>query len=180
MMSKRNHEQSKGTVSMTVSLNPLKTGNGTAVSPSYDEEMSIEEKKILSQLMPEEPCLHYPLKLLPMRTGRPALEYQIPPEDKQEVFALVYPFTDLPSLDEERLDIHADKKFTIRDFKVIRENNRNMLVSPYYAMHGGTVLDWIKCGEQMSVQVFRNETTEMVAPDTQDDQDDEAQEDSQK
>jgi len=170
MMSKRNREQSKEAVSMTVSLNPLKTDNGRTAT-SYDEEMSVEEKKILSQLMPEEPCLHYPLKLLPMRTGRPALEYQIPPEERQAVFAQVYPFTDLPSLDEERLDIHADKKFIIRDFKVIRENNRNMLVSPYYGMHGGTVLDWIKVGEQMSVQVFRSGATDMAGADTQENQD---------
>jgi len=154
MVQELNRKPQTETVSLTVSLNPTKS---KPAKDNYGEEMSVEEKKILSQLLPEEPCLPYPLRLLPMRSGRPALEYQIPDADRQEIFDHLYPFTDNPSLDERRMDIHANKEFFIRDFKVIRENNRNMMVSPYYATRGGTVIDWLKVGEQMSVQVFRNE-----------------------
>jgi hypothetical protein len=41
------------------------------------------------------------------------------------------------------IDIHADKKFRVKDFMVTREGGMNMLVSPYYFESGGSVIDCI-------------------------------------
>jgi hypothetical protein len=53
------------------------------------------------------------------------------------------PVIPVPSLDEERYDLHADKTFRIKDFCVTREGGMNFLVSPYYFESGGTVIDWM-------------------------------------
>lgn len=69
--------------------------------------------------------------------------YVIPEAKKAEVLKKLYPFIPVPSLDEEMLDIHADKKFIVKDFCVTRERGMNFLVSPYYFESGGTVIDWV-------------------------------------
>ena len=69
--------------------------------------------------------------------------YVIPEEKKAEVLEKLYPFIPVPALDEEMLDIHAEKKFKVKDFCVTREGRMNLLVSPYYFESGGTVIDWI-------------------------------------
>lgn len=70
-------------------------------------------------------------------------EYVIPEEKKDLVLRALYPFFPVPSLDEERLDMHSGKKFRVREFRVTREGGRNFLVSPYYEDGGGTVIDWV-------------------------------------
>jgi hypothetical protein len=40
-------------------------------------------------------------------------------------------------------DLHAGKKFLIKDFRVTWEHGMNYLVSPYYPESGGTVIDWM-------------------------------------
>jgi hypothetical protein len=62
---------------------------------------------------------------------------------KGEVLKELYPFIPVPSLDEERYDLHADKTFKVKDFCVTRERGMNFLVSPYYFESGGTVIDWM-------------------------------------
>jgi hypothetical protein len=69
-------------------------------------------------------------------------EYVIPEEQKEPVLEALYPFVPIPSMDEERLDLHSGKKFRIREFRVTREGGMNCLVSPYYEDGGGTVIDW--------------------------------------
>ena len=69
-------------------------------------------------------------------------EYVIPEEDREKVFRKLYPFLPVLSLDDEMLDIHEDIPFTVRDFKVVRDCGMNMLVSPFFARSGGTVIDW--------------------------------------
>jgi hypothetical protein len=69
-------------------------------------------------------------------------EYIIPDADKEKVLKAHYPFTDPPSLDAEVIDIHVDRPFRVRDFKLLREHGMNWLVSPYYYEAGGTVIDW--------------------------------------
>ncbi|MBQ6473802.1 MAG: hypothetical protein IJJ33_17580, partial [Victivallales bacterium] len=64
-------------------------------------------------------------------------------EDRQKVLETLYPFFDVPALDEERVDIHTGKSFKVRDYIVTREGNGNFLVTPFYAEAGGTVLDWV-------------------------------------
>jgi len=70
-------------------------------------------------------------------------QYVIPDEKKAEVLAELYLFDPVPSLDEDKYDLHAGRKFKVRDFLVIRENGMNYLVSPYYFQSGGTVIDWM-------------------------------------
>jgi hypothetical protein len=41
-------------------------------------------------------------------------------------------------------DIHADKYFVVREFRVTWEHGMNWLVSPYYPECGGTVIDWVE------------------------------------
>lgn len=89
-----------------------------------------------------EPLLPYPLRLQEGNEPGPSEEYLIPDSDRAAVLAQMYPFQGTPDLDEERFDIHVDKRFKVRDFKVVREAGINYLVSPYYYEAGGTVADW--------------------------------------
>jgi hypothetical protein len=91
---------------------------------------------------PEEQKLPFPTK--PLRIGDDVVEeYIIPDDKKQEVLQQLYLFDGVPSLDEERFDLHEGKTFVIRDFRVTWERGRNWLVSPYYPSSGGTVIDWM-------------------------------------
>jgi hypothetical protein len=69
-------------------------------------------------------------------------EYIIPYDKKEEVLKKLYPFIPVPSLEDEMTDIHEDKRFKVKEFCVTREGKANMLVSPYYFISGGTVIDW--------------------------------------
>jgi hypothetical protein len=69
-------------------------------------------------------------------------EYAIPADEKERVFQLLYPFRDPPTLDETWFDVRRRKEFCVRDFKVVREDGVNLLVSPYYFESGATVLEW--------------------------------------
>ncbi len=70
-------------------------------------------------------------------------EYEIPNEKKKDVLVKLYPFVGCPDLNAELFDIHAGKKFIAIEYKVIRENELNYLVSPYFYESGGTVIDWV-------------------------------------
>lgn len=110
---------------------------------STPKEMSIPEKDVLSILLPESPVLPYPLYELSLAYGEPAQAYRIPEEKLGEVLRELYPFENCPDLDDICFDLHERKFFKIREYLVIRERNRNMLVSPYYASTGGMVVDWM-------------------------------------
>ena len=70
-------------------------------------------------------------------------EFLIPMEEKQAYLNAHYPFEGVPNLDDELLDMHADKNFFVRDFMLVREHKFNMIVSPYYYESGGSVIDWV-------------------------------------
>lgn len=89
----------------------------------------------------KEPRLPYLTKPL-IINGREIEEYIIPEDDKGIVLEKMC-LWELPDLDEQRFDLHSGKLFTVRDFRVTRENGRNWLVSPYYEEGGGTVIDWM-------------------------------------
>ena len=55
----------------------------------------------------------------------------------------LYPFSPIPKLTDVLYDLHADKTFVVKDFRVTWEHGMNYLVSPYYAESGGTVIDWV-------------------------------------
>jgi hypothetical protein len=89
-----------------------------------------------------EPRLPFPVKSVYIPGGTIEM-YVIPDEKRAAVLEKLYPFIPVPSLDEDMYDVHAEKKFRVRDFCVTREAGMNLLVSPYYFESGGTVIDWV-------------------------------------
>ena len=108
------------------------------------QRWSKPEKEILCKVIPEEPMLPYPTHRETLPNGEVAIVYDIPMEDKNKVLAELYPFNNLPKFSKTMLCIHQHKNFKVRDYLVIRENKRNLIVSPYYAISGGTVIDWVE------------------------------------
>ena len=91
---------------------------------------------------PEQIKLPFPTR--PLEVGDDVVEeYIIPDDKKQQVLEELYLFDPVPSLGEERFDLHEGKTFIVRDFRVTWERGRNWLVSPYYPSSGGTVIDWL-------------------------------------
>jgi hypothetical protein len=94
-------------------------------------ELPIEEK------LPYATCpMYFP-------DGTSVEEFIIPEEDKGLVLEQLYPFSPVPALTDVVYDLHADKTFAVRDFRVTWEHGMNYLVSPYYPENGGTVIDWV-------------------------------------
>ncbi len=128
--------------------NERETGSFPAPQPREEnensgEEMSIPEKEILCQLLPESDALPYPLHSLAMSRGPSTREYELPEEKREEIFRSLYPFTPSLSLKDRVYDLHQGETFQVKEYRVIRERNRNLLVSPFYPQTGGTVLDWL-------------------------------------
>ena len=96
-----------------------------------EDEIPIEEK------------LPYQTRTLVFPDGTSVEEFMIPDEDKEIVFAQLYPFSPIPKLTDVVYDLHADKTFVVKDFRVTWEHGMNYLVSPYYSESGGTVIDWM-------------------------------------
>lgn len=92
--------------------------------------------------IPEE-RLPYPTRPLYFPDGTCVEEFIIPEEDKEIVLAQLYPFSPIPKLTDILYDLHADKTFVVKDFRVTWEHGMNYLVSPYYPEGGGTVIDWM-------------------------------------
>jgi hypothetical protein len=91
--------------------------------------------------MPEE-RIPYATRPLYFPDGTSVEEFIIPDEDRELVLAQLYPFSPIPKLTDQMIDIHVDKVFTVKDFRVTWEHGMNYLVSPYYPEGGGTVIDW--------------------------------------
>ncbi|HEX2990017.1 MAG TPA: hypothetical protein VHO49_05020 [Anaerolineales bacterium] len=90
--------------------------------------------------------LPYPTRLLYLPNGSCVEEFIIPEEDKEIVLGQLYPFSPIPKLTDVLYDLHADKTFIVKDFRVTWEHGMNYLVSPYYPESGGTVIDWMDEG----------------------------------
>ena len=90
----------------------------------------------------EQPRLPFPTRIVQSRTG-PVEEYIIPENRKAEVLEQLYPFVGVPSLEETLCDLHEDKTFVVKEFRVTREHGMNLLVSPYDFESGGSVIDWM-------------------------------------
>ncbi|MBO4527448.1 MAG: hypothetical protein IKS92_08620 [Victivallales bacterium] len=103
-----------------------------------------ERQMMLTVTGPQEP-LDYPTHLLALSDGTFTKEYEIPEEDREKVFRKLYLFDSPPSMDTDMMDIHEGKKFKVKDFRVIREDGGNFIVSPFYPASGGTLLDWVQC-----------------------------------
>ena len=92
-----------------------------------------------------DPLLPFPRRVVIADENGRALseEYDIPVNAKKKVLQEMYLFEDCPALDELLCDLHAGKQFAVVEFKVVRERDMNLLVSPYYYESGGTVIDWV-------------------------------------
>ncbi len=106
--------------------------------------MSPTEKQCLNEIINESLPLNFPVRKLKMAIGPDAIEYIIPRKEKEAVLNALYPFSKTPSMNDTRYCLHEGKEFKVRNFKVIREDNRNYMVSPDYANTGGMVIDWIE------------------------------------
>lgn len=93
--------------------------------------------------LPLDVRLPYPTQPMYLPDGTSVEEFLIPDEDKEIVLAQLYPFSPIPKLTDVLYDLHADKTFHVRDFRVTWEHGMNYLVSPYYPEGGGTVIDWM-------------------------------------
>ncbi|MBR1835882.1 MAG: hypothetical protein IJ783_01210 [Kiritimatiellae bacterium] len=70
-------------------------------------------------------------------------EYVIPDDKRAEVLERLFIFDPVPGLDELVVDIHENRAFRVRDYKVVKDSQGLWLVSPYYFSSGGTVIDWV-------------------------------------
>ena len=112
--------------------------------------------------------LPYQTRPMYFPNGASVEEFIIPDEDRELVLAQIYPFSPIPKLTDVMYDIHAEKTFMVKDFRVTWEHGMNYLVSPYYPESGGTVIDW--WDENWSEEDFDDEL--------EDDLDDEFDDDS--
>ena len=155
-MSKKNSQKKKDPkerlVAMTATLGKMNSESIACALQPQAGIMSAPEKDMLCIIQDEDEPLDFPLHPLKMAHGPDALEYEIPDDERENVLQKLYPFTPCPKLTEKRLDIHEQKEFVIQDYRVIRERNRNFLVSPYYPRSGGMVVDWMPIGQELMAQ----------------------------
>lgn len=102
------------------------------------------------------PRLSFPTRTI--GTGTAAIEeYLIPEEQKDRVLEDMYPFEPVPKLTDMMFDLHEEKPFQVREFRVVRGKSMDYLVSPYFFNSGGTVMDWMppdfKPGTTMSRRI---------------------------
>lgn len=88
------------------------------------------------------PRLSYPTEWRGSEVGR-VEEYIVPDKEKALVLDKLYPFEPVPDLDERMYDLHEEKEFLVREYRVVRGEDMDLLVSPYYFNSGGTVIDWM-------------------------------------
>jgi hypothetical protein len=113
--------------------------------------MSEEEKRILRAIIPEDGTIALPDQN-PCHVHRPGRR-GIRDSGLRESARCSRNCIRSPrrrTINETMFDLHESKPFMVGDFKVIREDNRNFLVSPYYAKSGGMVIDWITGEESES------------------------------
>jgi hypothetical protein len=110
----------------------------------YDfETLNAERRRAMfGFLKRSQPRLGYPSRMVPFR-GSMVEEYVIPDEDRDLLLDQLYPFEPVPALDDRMYDLHAEKRFAVREFRVIRHTRANLLVSPFFFESGGPVVDWM-------------------------------------
>jgi len=91
---------------------------------------------------PQVELLPYPLKELDL--GDAVIEeYVIPDEARELVLNQLYLFTPVPKLWQWKRDIHTNRVFQVRQYRVLRHGGRNWLFGPFVEDDGGSVIDWI-------------------------------------
>ena len=104
---------------------------------------SLYEKDIYCTAVEEQEKLPFPTHTVENDVFADEEVYDIPANRIEEALKKSWIFTDIPSINDERLDIHEDSVFKLKDIQIIRYNNRNIICSPYYFKSGGTILDFI-------------------------------------
>ena len=90
---------------------------------------------------PAPKTLPYPTRPISTLYGD-TVEYLIPDGQKEKILKKLYPFGNPPLMSQTLMDIHEKKEFVVRDFKVVQQGDYVLLVSPYFASSGGSVVDW--------------------------------------
>ena len=108
-----------------------------------ESRLGRDEREMMLAITGPQRKLPYPLVLLQMSDGTFTKEYVIPEEEKEKVLQDLYLFSKVPSMDMVMFDVHEQKYFKVNEFRVIREGGGNFIVSPYYPVSGGTLLDWV-------------------------------------
>ena len=101
------------------------------------------ERDMITQIMGLLPKMEFATHRRRKSDGVMVDVYDIPDDRKAELLDELYPFAPSPSMDDTLFDLHECRNFQVRDFLVVREDNSNFAVSPYYLHSGGTILDWI-------------------------------------
>ena len=101
------------------------------------------ERSMLKRITGALPRLDYPSREAVKDGGKTVEVYDIPEGDREAVLQDLYIFEPCPRLDDTLFDLHEGRAFRVRDFLVVREDDSNFAVSPYYLHSGGTILDWI-------------------------------------
>lgn len=104
--------------------------------------MSLGEKEMCLKNMGRKPPLPYPLKESTGGDGIAYQEYDIPEEKRADVLRQLYPMGTPPAMDTPFLDIHEMRLFVLKDFRVLRYRESNLLASPYFDHSGGLFVDW--------------------------------------
>ena len=81
------------------------------------------------------------------------VEYLIPDGQKEKILKKLYPFGEPPAMKQTLMDIHEHKAFVVEDFKVVQQGDYVLLVSPYFASSGGSVVDWEPLNNEDGVHV---------------------------
>ena len=63
---------------------------------------------------------------------------------RQKVLNDLWPFEeDAANVEDTLIDLHSRKRFKVKDFRVIRCRERNMICAPDYPNTGGMLVDWM-------------------------------------
>ena len=113
------------------------------------------ERTLLRSLEGERDRLEYPTRTAVKGDGKTIEIYEIPSDRRIDELRSLNKliqrpgrereaaFEILPDPDTVLFDIHEGRWFRLGDAMVIREDDSNFAVSPYYLHSGGTILDWI-------------------------------------
>ena len=72
---------------------------------------------------------------------------------KERILKKLYPFGAPPAMTQTLMDIHENKAFVVKDFKVVQQGDYVLLASPYFASSGGSVVDWEPLNNEDGVHV---------------------------
>lgn len=81
------------------------------------------------------------------------VEYLIPAGQKEKILKKLYPFGEPPAMTQTLMDIHENRAFVVKDFKVVQQGDYVLLASPYFASSGGSVVDWEPLNSEGGIHV---------------------------